>query len=168
MAKLHAPGSIHQALDAMMAEIESKTGRNGYEAAADAENVTKFTLYKQVDPDNPVEMSFARVVRLSALFGATSALDFLASQIGCVVLTQKAPAETSDLMGHMVSFASESAQAIKVNADALADNVRTEEELRRIIKEYADAERAAAAGRLAAQAELDALANKVTKIRGAA
>jgi len=168
MAKRHAPGSIYEALDALMGEIEKKVGKNGYEAAADFENVTKFTLYKQVDPDNPVEMSFARVARLSAHFGALSALEYLAEQTGCVVVEKGKIGSDASLVAHLSSLASESGQAIQAIAEGIADNDLTDAELTRIAKEARELREAAAAAEMAALTKIEALRKNVTKIRGAA
>jgi len=165
MAKRHTSGSIYEALDALMEEIGAKTGVNGYQAAADAENVTKFTIYKQVDPDNPAEMSFARVVRLSAQFGATAALQHFAQQLGCVVVERSQTAADANLVTHLSVLASESGQTIQAIAEGITDQRLTEEELARIVKETRDLREAAAAAELAAQQKLDAL-RKVAPIRG--
>lgn len=167
MAKRHAPGSIHEALDALMGEIEKKAGKNGYEVAADFENVTKFTLYKQVDPDNPAEMSFARVARLSAHFGVVSAIEYLADQVGYVVVPQCRVATDTNLASHMARVACESSQALQAMAEGIADQKYTKDELLRMKEELRDVRRASAAAELAVDAQLAGLDN-VTAIRGAA
>lgn len=165
MAKLHAPGSIHEALDALMVEIEAKTGTNGYQAAADLEDVTKFTIYKQVDPDTNVEMSFARVVRLSRHFGAMAALNHLAGQMGCVVVPRGEAVADANLITHLSALACESSQAIEAIAVGIADQDLDADELTRIAKEARDLREAAAATELAAQAKLDALRSNVASLR---
>lgn len=168
MAKRHAPGSVYKALDSLMKEIGAKIGANGYETAADFENVTHFTLYKQVDPDNPAEMSFARVARLTAHFGATAALEYLADQAGCIVLPKVSVAADSCLIKHLTTLTKEFAESTGATASLIADPNASDEVLAEAEKDANDLRKAAAALETAIRSRREANRTNVTKIRGAA
>lgn len=170
--KRHAPGSAYEALDKMMAEIGSKTGTNGYDAAGDFEDVSKFTIYKQLDPDQPrVEMSFARVVRLSKHFAVTAALRHFADQLDCLVLPRVSVSAGSCLISHLSALARESAEAVNATADLIADPNKTDAELAKAEKEARDLREAAAALEMAVKAKRQALqtgsvSTRIVPIRG--
>lgn len=74
--KPRAAGGPHE----MLAELMEECG--GVVAAADFEGVSKFTLYKELDPDQPAEMPFIRVARLSSKFGAHAPAQYFARLAG--------------------------------------------------------------------------------------
>lgn len=166
--KRHVPGSTYAALNAMVDEIGASAGTSGSEAAGDFEDVTKFTILKQLDPDQArVEMSFARVVRLSKHFGVMAALKHFAEQMGCVVVPRAVTSADACFIGLLTKVAKESGDTLTAVSAALADQHVDESELLKIKQEARQLREAACALELAADARLAAI-QKVTPIRGTA
>lgn len=83
------PGSAHEALDRMFDSIGRSHGAHGaasegiYVAAAFLD-LFHTTLRKQLDPDQPGELSFGRVAQLTRQFGCAEAAEHLALCAGGV------------------------------------------------------------------------------------
>lgn len=73
-------GSAADVMVQMTKEIGKREGRpeDGIEIAADAENISHWTLRKQMDPDQ-VEMPFGRIVRLAGRFKLQSLAHYFAA-----------------------------------------------------------------------------------------
>lgn len=85
--KVRQPGSSHEALARLMAQIgESRGAGDGVQLAADFEGKTKFTFYKLLDPDQDGEMSYARIARLTEHFRVSAAAEHLALLCGAILV----------------------------------------------------------------------------------
>ncbi len=93
--KPRRPGSAHAALALLMEQIGRTAGNAdaGVRLAADFEGVRPPTLYTELNPDLPGEISFVRVARLTSHFGAPAAAQLLADLCGCLLV--KLPKETA-------------------------------------------------------------------------
>lgn len=91
----------------------------------------------------------------------------LAEMNGYMLVKKAAVAADANLLVHVSALAGESGQAVQATVEALTDGL-DEAELRRIIKEGEEAVHAGTCLVLAAKAQLAALTQNVTKIRGAA
>ncbi|WEK50336.1 MAG: hypothetical protein P0Y66_22285 [Candidatus Kaistia colombiensis] len=87
--KTRAAGSLHDALARGMSQIATSVGMHetaGPQVAADFEGISKYTIYKALDPDQRDDIGFGRVARLTSKFGMTAPAEFLATLAGGVFL----------------------------------------------------------------------------------
>lgn len=120
--KPRRPGSPHDALAQMMAEIGAAQQGDGVQIAADFEGKTKFTFYKLLDPDQDGELSFVRVARLTEHFAVTAAAEHLAGLCGCVLVRvpESVPAPR-DLLAATGAALKETGDVIAAVTAALVD-----------------------------------------------
>lgn len=86
-------GSVHAAIERMFAEIGAVCGGDGIGESADFLGISKWTLYKQADPDSPTtELSLLRAGQLSERYGVLALAEWLADRVGCD-LVEREPAE---------------------------------------------------------------------------
>lgn len=83
MTKRPNPGSAHEALARMFDCIgrthgERRAPTEGVPLAAEFLDISHQHLYRQIDPEQPAGLSFARVAQLTRQFGCTDAAEFLA------------------------------------------------------------------------------------------
>lgn len=127
-------GGPHDVLARMMSEIGHAAGHpdGGVELAAEFEGVSKFTLYKQLDPDNLTggEMSFVRVWRLCGRFGGRAVAEAFAALCGCR-LVPLPPVKAAEMDLRAVNnLQRESSEAIGAILDAKADGRISQAEAR--------------------------------------
>lgn len=118
--KPRVPGGPHDALARMIdqiAEAEGEAPEAGVRLAADAEGVSKFTLYKQLDPTAETDMSFVRVARLVGRFGVTEPARYLAALAG-FGLWKRSGRDWSDApLAALASVTKEGSEAIAAIAE---------------------------------------------------
>jgi len=156
--KPRRPEGPHEALALMMDQIGETAGNPeaGVTMAATFEGVSRFTLYKELDPDQPAELAFARVARLTAHFCVPAAAAHLARLCGHLMVPLP-PGQGHELlaseMGHV---ATEIGQVITAIGRALGDDGRVDQaEARRILKEIREAMQSLAALAEAVKAEAE-------------
>jgi len=111
-------GSSHEALARFFEAI-------GIKRAADFEDKSPSTIYNELNPDLPGEISFARVARLTEHFRDLTAADFLARKGGAIVVPLPVVAAAEDDATALVASAKASADAIALGWSARADGVIT-------------------------------------------
>ncbi len=87
--KPRAPEGPYACLARLMAEIGQNAAgdpQQGIAAAARFEGMAESVLYKQLDPDQPGELPWSRICRLTQQFGAAAAAEHLAGLAGGVFL----------------------------------------------------------------------------------
>jgi len=129
----------HDVLARMMGEIGQVAGRPdaGVDVAAKFEGVTKFTLYKQLDPENASggEMSFVRVWRLVSHFRPRAVAEAFAALIRCrLVALPRARAAEMDLRA-LNALQREASEAMGTLLAAMADGKITKAEARACMAE---------------------------------
>lgn len=122
MSKRPVIGSAHEALDRMFDSIGRAHGPKGSPSegqlvAVAFLNIARSTLYRQLDPDQPGDFSFAHACQLAQQFGCTEAAAHLALCAGGVfipmpddgdpvsVLTAEAMQEMGEAMAHLFASA---------------------------------------------------------------
>jgi len=131
----------HEALATMMEQIGESAGEqgaSGVEVAAAFENLNKFTLYKELDPDQPGEMSFSRVARLTSHFGAPAAAEHLARLCGHILVRMPTAENAAALTRGLAEFTREVGEALVEISTAMADGKMTPAEAKRTIKQLVD------------------------------
>lgn len=112
--KPRAPGSAHDMLAKTMAEVGQRVSGDGIAAVADLAGVSVFTLYKQLDPDNPAEFSVARLALLARHFRTEAPAEFFATLAGGAFLPGVLAGDPrfSDLTGAALSHLGEASREI--------------------------------------------------------
>ena len=151
--KPRRPGSPHDALAQLMAQIGAAAQGDGVQIAADFEGKTKFTFYKLLDPDQDGELSFVRVARLTEHFGATAAAEHLAGLCGCVLVRPPASVPgTRDLLASTGRALKETGDVIAAVTGALGDERICAADRMRILAEIDQAMAQLAALKLSVEA----------------
>jgi hypothetical protein len=113
-------GGPHDALTRMMAQVaeaEGEAPEAGVLIAAEAEGVSKFTLYKQLDPDSGTDMSFVRVARLVGRFGTIEPARYLARLAGYILLKGSGRDWSATPLAALASVTKEGSEAIAAIAE---------------------------------------------------
>lgn len=107
-------GSAHDMLARAMVEAGARVGGDGVAAAADFVGVSKFTLYKQMDPDNSAEFSVARLALLARHWQLETPAEFFATLAGGAYLPGVAAGDPrfSDLTGAALAHLGEASREI--------------------------------------------------------
>lgn len=123
-------GSPHEALSRFFDEI-------GVKRAADFEDKRPSTIYNELNPDLPGDISFARVSRLTEHFGSATAAAYLARRAGGIfVPLPPANASPTDAEA-LIRVAETSAHAVSAGWTAIADGVITPAE-REALRQHID------------------------------
>lgn len=147
--KPRQPGSPQDALTRMLAEIgESQTRERsaGPEIAAAFEGVSVSLLHKATDPDQPEDLGFRRVSRLTRHFRVAAAAEHLAACAGGVFVPLPPPGMRYE---HLASqnaqeFGEAMAGLWQASSDASDGGAEiTTAEARRLLREWSDVVRKA-------------------------
>jgi hypothetical protein len=149
--KTRAAGSVHDALARGMAQVATSVGMDesaGPQVAADFEGISKYTIYKALDPDQREDLGFGRVARLTSKFGITAPAELLATLAGGVFLPipqdhEGAWAELSaEVAEHIGQLLSEVFRALSPASDGSTEI--TPPEADRILRDLQEVTRAVA------------------------
>ena len=84
LLKRRAFGSVHDAIDRALEEIQRVSGEKGIAAAAATLGCSQSLIYKASDPDmEGVELSLLRAGMLTQVFGIRELAEWLADKAGC-------------------------------------------------------------------------------------
>ncbi|WP_417281058.1 MULTISPECIES: hypothetical protein [Alphaproteobacteria] len=84
LLKRRAFGSVHDAIDRALEEIQQVSGEKGIAAAAATLGCSQSLLYKASDPDmEGVELSLLRAGMLTEVYGIRALAEWLADKAGC-------------------------------------------------------------------------------------
>lgn len=150
--KTRAVGSSPEAMARMIGEVATSMGLDesaGAQIAADFEGISKFTIYKALDPDQPEDFPYGRVARLTSRFGVVAPAEHLATLAGGVFLPvpkehDGAWAELSaEVAEHIGQLLSEVFKALSPASDGSTEI--TPPEADRILRDLQEVTRAVAA-----------------------
>jgi hypothetical protein len=118
--KPRPPGSAHDALARMMEEIGVADGRpgQGMKVAADFEDRSVNTLYHELDPAAPSQLSYARVARLVDRFKVQAPAHHLAGLAGGIFVP------TPEASGRNEAWAELSAETAEEVGMLTAESIR--------------------------------------------
>ncbi len=136
-------GGPHEALADAMDQIGVAAGQGaeaGVPVAAAFLGVSKFTLYKQLDPDNETtELSWPRLWQLVDRYKCRAPVEALADLIGCKLVTLPRTGAATTEVSALLHIAKESTEVLSTGWAALADNKLTAGEKRNLRKQISDA-----------------------------
>lgn len=114
------PGGPHDALARMIeqiAEAEGESADAGMRIAANAEGISRSTLYKELNPDQGGELSFVRVARLVGRFRVTEPARYLAALAGYTLWKKSERDWSSSPLSALAFVTKEGSEAIAAIAE---------------------------------------------------
>ena len=141
--KPRQPGSAHEALELMVAEIGEGQGTDawgGSKLAADFLNIKPTTFNHLLDPDHLTgQLSFARVAELVAHYRAVAPIRFLAGLVGCKVVKLPRVGVATTEPNALLSIAKDSTEVLATGWAARADGELSPAEAREMRKQIGEA-----------------------------